>query len=436
MKHLVGIGVVWLGCAFCWMALGTSLTVRTDESWSTNSSELEGLWGPEAVQHFPTARRTDEPEQPTHLVTNGLTRTSSNVLTEVPPTSEVIRLVGTQVSVELDLQHRQKGLQWFPAYDLSFLGEYEWLHEAPDRGTVEFEFPLSQAGDSFDGFAVTRDGEPVRVETRDGVARWSAEVDGAESLNFRIAYRTRGVTSWTYQLMTGTSEVENFRLAMHVNESDIDFGSGSLSPTNHGAVTGGWEGEWRFDHLISNDAIHVVMPQRLNPGPLAGKITFFAPISLLFFFFVVALVARARFRELHPMHFFFFGCSFFAFHLLFGYLVDHVPVIPSFGIASVVSLFLTISYARHFVGLRFAIRVMGGAQFLYLVLFSASFFLEGFTGLTVTIGAIATLFVMMQLTGSTVWGKKDESELEKQAPVPAPSMAGAEPGADRAPMSF
>lgn len=354
------------------------------------------------------------------------------------PSSEVLRLVETQVSVELDLQHRQKGLQWFPAYDLSFLGEYEWLHEAPDRGTVEFEFPLSQAGDSFDGFAVTRDGEPVRVETRDGIARWSAEVDGAESLRFRIAYRTRGVTSWTYQLMTGTSEVENFRLAMHVNESDIDFGSGSLSPTDHGTVAGGWEGEWRFDHLISNDAIHVVMPQRLNPGPLAGKITFFAPISLLFFFFVVALVARARFRELHPMHFFFFGCSFFAFHLLFGYLVDHVPVVPSFGIASLVSLFLTVSYARHFVGLRFAIRVMGGAQFLYLVLFSASFFLEGFTGLTVTIGAIATLFVMMQLTGSTVWGKKDEDEPSATTtrPIAAPIPTPAEAGEERTPMSF
>ncbi|MFT5355251.1 MAG: hypothetical protein ACI9KE_002467 [Polyangiales bacterium] len=433
MKHLVGIGVVWLGCTFCWMVLGTSLTVRTDESWSSNSHELEGLWGPEATQRFPTAHRSDETGQ---ALTSETSRAFPAVAAETSvPRSDLVRLVGTQVSVELDLEHRKKGLQWFPAYELSFLGDYEWLHEAPDRGTVQFEFPLTQAGDSFDGFAVTRDGEPVRVETRDGVARWSAEVEGAESLRFRVAYRSRGVTSWTYQLMTGTSEVENFRLAMHVNDSDIDFGTGSLSPTNHGEVAGGWEGEWRFDHLISNDAIHVVMPQRLNPGPLAGKITFFAPLSLLFFFFVVALVARARFRELHPMHFFFFGCSFFAFHLLFGYLVDHVPVIPSFGIASLVSLFLTVSYARHFVGLRFAIRVMGGAQFLYLVLFSASFFLEGFTGLTVTIGAIATLFVMMQLTGNTTWGKKEEAEPRSKAPLPVHT---ASPGDDdgRAPITF
>lgn len=436
MKHLIGIGVVWLGCAFCWMILGTSLTVRTNESWSSNSHELEGLWGPEAVQRFPTAQRRDETVPSVNTSEHAQGRYPWVQSETSVPQSDLIRLVETRVSVELDLQHRQKGLQWFPAYELSFLGDYEWHHEAPDRGTIEFEFPLAQAGDSFDGFAVTRDGEPVRVETRDGVARWSAEVEGAESLRFRVAYRSRGVTSWTYQLMTGTSEVENFRLAMHVNESDIDFGSGSLSPTHHSEVGGGWEGEWRFDHLISNDAIHVVMPQRLNPGPLAGKITFFAPISLLFFFFVVALVARARFRELHPMHFFFFGCSFFAFHLLFGYLVDHVPVVPSFGIASLVSLFLTVSYARHFVGLRFAIRVMGGAQFLYLVLFSASFFLEGFTGLTVTIGAIATLFVMMQLTGNTTWGRSAAPVGDIPAP-PAPPVREVSSGDEgRAPEAF
>ena len=36
---------------------------------------------------------------------------------------------------------------------------------------------------------------------------------------------------------------------------------------------------------------------------------------------------------------------------------------------------------------------------LYLVLFSYAFFFRGYTGLTVTVGAIATLFVAMQMTG-------------------------------------
>jgi VIT1/CCC1 family predicted Fe2+/Mn2+ transporter len=42
---------------------------------------------------------------------------------------------------------------------------------------------------------------------------------------------------------------------------------------------------------------------------------------------------------------------------------------------------------------------------VFLVLFSYAFFFEGYTGLTVTIGAIVTLFALMQLTGRVDWGE-------------------------------
>ena len=45
------------------------------------------------------------------------------------------------------------------------------------------------------------------------------------------------------------------------------------------------------------------------------------------------------------------------------------------------------------------------AQIVFLVLFSYAFFFEGYTGLTVTIGAVVTLFVLMQLTARVDWGQ-------------------------------
>jgi VIT1/CCC1 family predicted Fe2+/Mn2+ transporter len=45
----------------------------------------------------------------------------------------------------------------------------------------------------------------------------------------------------------------------------------------------------------------------------------------------------------------------------------------------------------------------GAAQAVFLVLFSYAFFFEGFTGLTITIGAILTLFVLMQMTAHVSW---------------------------------
>ena len=63
----------------------------------------------------------------------------------------------------------------------------------------------------------------------------------------------------------------------------------------------------------------------------------------------------------------------------------------------------------------------GGAQFVYLVLFSYAFFFKGYTGLTVTIGAIATLFIAMQMTGRVKWS--DIGGLAQAMPPNLPSRA-------------
>jgi inner membrane protein involved in colicin E2 resistance len=159
----------------------------------------------------------------------------------------------------------------------------------------------------------------------------------------------------------------------------------------------------------------MVLPEKLQPGPLAGRISYFAPVSLLFFFFLMFIITTLRKIELAPMNYFFLACAFFSFHLLLAYLVDHISIHAAFVICSVVSLGLVISYLRLVVGMRFAAVEAGLAQLIYLVLFSYAFFFKGFSGLAVTIGSIITLFVVMQITGRIRWSEK----FAARAPVPA-----------------
>jgi inner membrane protein involved in colicin E2 resistance len=123
------------------------------------------------------------------------------------------------------------------------------------------------------------------------------------------------------------------------------------------------------------------------------------------------------------MNYFFLAAAFFAFHLLLAYLVDHVPVHAAFVLASTASIVLVVSYLRLVCGLRAALVEAGLAQLVFLVLFSYAFFFEGFTGLTVTIGAVLTLFVLMQLTGRVDWSavfarKADGLRSARTAPAP------------------
>jgi hypothetical protein len=88
---------------------------------------------------------------------------------------------------------------------------------------------------------------------------------------------------------------------------------------------------------------------------------------------------------------------------MLAYLADHLDIHVSFAIAAVISVALVVSYLRIVSGMRLAIRQAGIAQVVYLVLFSYAFFFEGYTGLTITAGAVLTLFILMQLTARVDW---------------------------------
>jgi hypothetical protein len=53
-----------------------------------------------------------------------------------------------------------------------------------------------------------------------------------------------------------------------------------------------------------------------------------------------------------------------------------------------------------------------------MVLFSYSFFFDGLTGLTITIGAVATLGLLMLLTAKINWAEKFTGQLLPPPPLP------------------
>jgi inner membrane protein involved in colicin E2 resistance len=219
-----------------------------------------------------------------------------------------------------------------------------------------------------------------------------------------IGYRSRGLDQWSYGFgPQGVARIEDFQLHLRTDFDRPDFPAGTLSPSRKTRLARGWQLDWDFASLVTGQSIGVDLPNRLNPGPLASRITFFAPVALLFFFTVMVILGAVRGDSLHPMNYFFLAAAFFAFHLLLAYLVDHLDIHASFLIASAASVFLVVSYLRLVCGLRSALARAGAAQLVFLVLFSYAFFFEGFTGLAVTVGAVITLFVLMQLTARVDW---------------------------------
>ena len=414
IRRYVVLGVVWAGCTVAWMLLGATLMVRSGETSSSLVNEVHQLWGPPLDQAAPGAQYTEQrPREERRTVYDGNGRPHESTVQRMEDVSLPLPLVSTHARVALALEHRQKGLLWFPTYAADFEGRYAVLNDTALKRTVTLSFPLPARGAIYDGFEVLDEkGLPIAAEVDGGAARWTVSLEPAARHAFAVRYRTRGTSSWTYRPAgAGSSVIRDFSLELRSNVRGIDFSPGSISPSGAGSEGQGWRGVWEFKSLVGSAPISLELPQKTNPGPLAARITFFAPVALLFYFFVVGLLAEGRGHRLHPLSWFLIGCAFFADHLLFAYLADHVPLWLALTLSSAVSILLAVTYAQWLVGWRFAVREMGLAQLVYLVGFSLTFLLKGFTGLSITVGAILTLFMMMQVTGRRLRSDVPRAEL-------------------------
>ena len=403
VKRIGALAFIFLCTTIAWMILGATIFSRTYSSQSGSlENEVSSSWGSPQAQKAPTAAYYVE-----RLVTETSEVDGRRIEKQVQKSVPVqLPMEKSRVDVDLHLDPRQKGLLWYSTYAVAFSGNYVFLNNTGEDRSIylRLNFPAERA--IYDDLTVVVDGVPAAVTTDHGGVAANVASAAGKSIDVKFAYRSQGMKSWTYRFGDDVSKVQDFALNMKTNFKDVDFGPDTLSPSEKHENGGGWALTWRYENLLSGLQIGTTMPEKLQPGPLAGQISFFAPVSLFFFFFLIFIITTLRGIDLHPMNYFFLATAFFAFHLLLAYLVDHISVHLAFLICSVVSVFLVVSYLRLVVGMRFAAVEAGGAQFIYLVLFSYAFFFKGFTGLAITIGSIVTLFLVMQLTGRVKWAEK------------------------------
>jgi inner membrane protein involved in colicin E2 resistance len=402
-KRIIAIAFIFACTSLAWAILGGTIFTRTYSLDAVAENRVASTWGAPQDQSPPTASFTHIVPRKEETTENGkkVVKTIPDAVTTALP------LESSAIQVALDLEHRQKGLLWYSTYKVDFAGTYGFRNVSDKEEPVAFtlNFPTSQA--IYDNLTFLVDGVPVPTTNKDKAATAIVKVAPGKTVQLAVGYRSQGLNEWRYSFGSpDVTQVRDFSLKMKTNFKDIDFPENTISPSEKIETTNGWDLTWSYKNLLSGYQIAMVMPEKLQPGPLAGRISFFAPVSLFFFFFLMLIITTIRGIELHPMNYFFLAAGFFSFHLLLAYLVDHVSIHLAYVVSSAVSIFLVVSYLRLVVGMRFASREAALAQFVYLVMFSYAFFLKGFTGLAITIGSIVTLFVAMQVTGRIHWAEK------------------------------
>lgn len=402
-RNIAALIFIFICTSVAWMILGGITTARTHEQDNKLKAAVGQLWGTVQMQYAPYVYYQTQKETKVKTVRGSETIEETKVETFDHP----VTLEGSDIAVDFKLEHRKKGLLWYSVYGITFNGSYTVSNHTGKHRIFYFEYTFPTMDGIYDNFSLSVDGMKVReFKPVAGRIVEVISIGPGQVKNVMITYKSQGMDEWWYVFGSGVSHIRNFELTMTTDFDKIDFSENSVSPTQKIKENKGWQLGWQYDDLISGIQISLAMPQKVNPGPFVSKVTFFAPISLFLFFFLMFIITALKDVRIHPMNFFFIAAAYFSFHLLLAYLADHIDIHISLLISSVVSIFLVISYMRVVVGSKFAFLETGVSQFVYLVLFSYTFFLTGYTGLAITVLCIVTLFIVMQLTAKIDWEKQ------------------------------
>src|ERR1700683_1452313 len=359
-KRIAAIVFIFFCTSLTWIILGTTISFRTESSGSEIQPRMLSNWGTPQTQRQPTAPTVSPAALP---VNDDAGKPPSKPEPQARFSS--LPIESSQIQVALHLDQRKKGLLWYSTYRDSFDGTYSFKNLSDRMLSVTFALHLPAAHAVYDDLQMTLDDSPLSVTSQAGIARATGFVNPQSNAKMRVSYRSQGLDSWTYSFGEAASAVRNFSLQVSTDFEGFNFGDDTLSPTSERADGAGRELTWQYTNLVSGFPISVRMPEKIQPGPLAGRISFFAPVSLFFFFFVLFILCTVRGIDLHPMNYFFLACTFFSFHLLLAYLVDHISIHLAFAISSAVSIFLVVSYLRLVTGARFALLEAGRGPLIY-----------------------------------------------------------------------
>lgn len=416
------IGIIFAFCAtsIAWMILGGVTTHRASSQSSELRGEVADLWGSPQTQTSPALSFSWIVERDT-LRTERIGGEERQIKERVAETQRKdVSPSKTRVAADLHLDRRLKGLVWYALYDVTFGGAWTYVHKEATPGKLQLSFTFPDGQAIYDQFRFAVDGVDYAKALRpqNGAVSMDIDVKSGQSVTLDVAYKSRGMSEWRYAPGAGVANLEDFQLKMTTDFAEIDFPGATMSPSAKSREGAGWALEWTFRQALTGRGIGMIMPNNIQPGELSSALTFSAPISLFFFFLVLFVLATLRNIDIHPINYLFLGAAFLCFHLLFAYSVDHIPVVHAFVLASVVSLLLVVSYLRLVVSARFAFVEAALAQIVYLIGFSLAHFWDGYTGLTVTVLSVATVFLLMQLTGRIRWSEA----LAKRAPSPPPAL--------------
>src|ERR1044072_7598350 len=198
-KKIIAIVFIFICTSVAWAILGVTLFSRTYDSGAVSANQVASLWGTAQNQAPPSASYRTPFTTQQAAVENGVpvVRTvTDNLVTDLP-------LESSKIDVDLDLQHRQKGLLWYSTYKVRFSGVYGFRNTSDKEQVVDFklQFPTAQA--IYDNLTITVDGNNAPITNKENAVTTAFKVAAGQTAELAVGYNSQGLSQWRYRFGDG-----------------------------------------------------------------------------------------------------------------------------------------------------------------------------------------------------------------------------------------
>jgi hypothetical protein len=243
-----------------------------------NYDAVRTIWGAEQEQgELKVEIYTDE-EVTERIESEDLTRPAvlRKKIVRQPVTGNPF--VAARHEIVLKQNARKKGSAYYGGYETAC--RFSWKLNTP-AGTPQkcnLVFPLPAAPAMYDELSATLNGIDVlpQMQLKDATLTLAREVQPNEALDFKMAFKSRGVSFWYFQVREAR-EIRDFALTLTLPDlpkARLNYPGGCMTPTDIQPTANG-QGcvlTFRLDHAISNQGMGVALPSLPQPGEMTNAV--------------------------------------------------------------------------------------------------------------------------------------------------------------------
>ena len=231
--------------------------------------------------------------------------------------------------IKLVMNYRRKGNASYPGFEVDCRFSYLIENASGKDVTAVFSFPLPRGQGLVDKLHVVLDDKDVGewVTIVDEAARWKHDLAKGQKRRLTISYHSRGLDYIRLEPGAGR-KLQKYLVRMScqgVDEADINYPIGCMTPTRKEPQPGGTLLEWDLQQAVSRLGMGVILPKEKQEGYYVAQILAAAPWALVLLLAMVLVSHLATGRALQYAPLLLLAGALDLYYLLMAHIGDYWP---------------------------------------------------------------------------------------------------------------